>query len=95
MLYRELNDMFSVCLGEAILCHDEGVCTLLQGRFECALEILGLTHVEKLNLDTQLLRCPLCLLPLRDERRVTHVHEDCNSCNFWNYLSEEFDPFSR
>jgi hypothetical protein len=87
------NDSSPIRLRDAVQSHDKRVGTLPQCGVECARQILSLSHVEKLGLDTQGARRELDLFPLEGMRRVTHVEDAGDSGRSWKQLSDQLDPF--
>jgi hypothetical protein len=80
-------------LREGVKSHHERVGTLPDRTIERRPQILRLSHVEKVGVDTEGSRRRLDLFPLRWDRGVAHVEEGRESCNCRHRFLEQGDAF--
>src|SRR6185436_10953701 len=93
MLCRKVNDELLVGQGEGLQSYDKGVGTVAGGRIERRGQILRLSDVEKLRLESQGSCGDLDLLPLRWDSRIAHIEKSGDSRCSGNQVPEELDPF--
>src|SRR5262249_4518521 len=70
-----------------------GVDALGDRRVEQALQIAGLSQIEKMRLETRRLGHPLHLLPTREKYGVCHVVQGRNACGTRYDLPDQLDAF--
>jgi hypothetical protein len=93
MLCRKVDDELLVGQGEGLQSYDKGVGTVAGGRIERRGQILRLSDVEKVRLETQGSRGYLDLLPLRWNGWVAHIEEGRDSRSAWHQVPEQLDSF--